>query len=417
MRSQNDRMAHASRTLYRTLAAASASALVLAACGGGGGGSTPPASGQGTLRLALVDAPACGYEHVYVTVEAVRVHQSADAGEGDGGWVELGPMTTQRVDLLSLTNGVLAELGQSSLPAGHYQQLRLVLAANGGPSPMANSVTPTGGAEVALDTPSAAQSGLKINADIEVPAGQVADFLIDFDACRSVVPRGNSGRYNLKPVLRVIPRLTAAGNRITGYVDPAMAGVTVSAQMDGQPVVATVPDPADGRFELYPLPAGSYAVVIAGAGRATGVVTGVPVVADTPTALNGATAPMLLPDGAARSLDVGVTAAPEPESVLLQAQQTLSGGTVAEVLARPADADGTRVPLPLPSAAPWVAAYDALAPAPLFVVDDAAAVVGRYAIVATVTPPAPDPALVKSAAVDVSASVPDPLAPLDFAFP
>ena len=37
----------------------------LAACGGGGGGG---ASGDGTLRVALTDAPSCGYDHVYVTV-------------------------------------------------------------------------------------------------------------------------------------------------------------------------------------------------------------------------------------------------------------------------------------------------------------------------------------------------------------
>ena len=37
----------------------------------------------------------------------------------------------QRIDLLDLTNGVLAELGQTPLPAGQYTQVRLVLRPNG----------------------------------------------------------------------------------------------------------------------------------------------------------------------------------------------------------------------------------------------------------------------------------------------
>ena len=49
-----------------------------------------------------------------------------------------------RVNLLDLTNGVLAELGQTELPAGSYTQLRLQLAANGGAAPYANSVVPSG---------------------------------------------------------------------------------------------------------------------------------------------------------------------------------------------------------------------------------------------------------------------------------
>mgnify|MGYP003449315016 len=49
------------RSLWAWMAAGTAAAATLAACGGGGG----EASGTGTLRLALTDAPACGgYERV-----------------------------------------------------------------------------------------------------------------------------------------------------------------------------------------------------------------------------------------------------------------------------------------------------------------------------------------------------------------
>jgi hypothetical protein len=152
---------------------------VLAACGGGGG----EASGSGTLRLALTDAPSCGYDKVNVTVERVRVHQSSTAADTDGGWVDLVQDTPQRVDLLTLTNGLLMELGQTRLTAGTYRQLRLVLADNTVLNPMANSVVPTGGTEVALKTPSAQQSGLKIRVNIDVATDQLADVVLDFDAC------------------------------------------------------------------------------------------------------------------------------------------------------------------------------------------------------------------------------------------
>ena len=85
-------------------------------CVWGGGGSS--ISDNGTLRLALTDAPACGYDHVYVTVQKVRVHKSASAGDNDAGWSEVVLNPAQRIDLLSLTNGVLADLGQTPLPAG-----------------------------------------------------------------------------------------------------------------------------------------------------------------------------------------------------------------------------------------------------------------------------------------------------------
>src|SRR5512147_119535 len=112
-----------------TAAATLAAATLLAACGGGGGYSGS-ATGQGTLRVALTDAPSCGFDEVNVTVQKVRVHQSSNAGDGDTGWSEVVLNPARKINLLDLTNGVLAELGQTELPAGTYNQLRLQLAGN-----------------------------------------------------------------------------------------------------------------------------------------------------------------------------------------------------------------------------------------------------------------------------------------------
>ena len=80
-----------------------AALTLLAACGGGGNDSPAPpfATANGTLRLSLTDAPSCGYDHAFVTVEKVRVHKSASAGDDDAGWSEVVLAAPQRVDLLT----------------------------------------------------------------------------------------------------------------------------------------------------------------------------------------------------------------------------------------------------------------------------------------------------------------------------
>jgi Domain of unknown function (DUF4382) len=134
-------------------------AALVAACGGGSNGTgTGVSTGTGTLSLSLTDAPACGYDKVFVTIEKVRVHQSSSAGDNDAGWSEIALVAPQRVDLLTLNNGTLLPLGQTELPAGTYTQMRLVLAPNTAANPLANAIMPTGGVETALTTTRASPS-------------------------------------------------------------------------------------------------------------------------------------------------------------------------------------------------------------------------------------------------------------------
>jgi len=273
-----------------------AAALFAYGCGGGGSGdSAGGTGGTGTLRVSLTDAPACGYESVNVTVTKVRVHQSAAADDGQAGWSEIVVEPPRKLDLLTLSNGVLYELGQVALPSGKYQQLRLVLADNA-ISPLANTVVPTGGAETPLDTPSAQQSGIKLQANVDVPAGETVDVVLDFDACRSVVRRGNSGHHGLKPVIAVVPMVSAGS--VSGYVaaaSPAVpSGVKVSAQVGGAVVKETVVA-SGSQFRLAPVPAGVYDVVFTAEGRATRVVSGVPVSTGVSTVMSSSGDPIALP--------------------------------------------------------------------------------------------------------------------------
>lgn len=312
----------------------------LVACGGGDGDTTQASpAGAGTLRVALTDAPACGYDEVNVTVERVRVHQSGAASDDAGGWSEVVLSPAKRVDLLKLTNGVLEELGATSLPAGNYTQLRLVLSSNTAASPMANSVVPTGGTETALDTPSGQQSGLKINTNVGVAPSQQTDIVLDFHVCESVVSAGQSGRYILKPVLSILPRASANALAVEGFVVSALGNgnTSVSLQQAGAVVRATVPD-ATGKFLLSPVPAGTYDLVITASGRAIAVMTGVPVTTSNKTVVNASAAPIDPPASTFRraSGNVTTTGAATIPSATVHAMQAI-GTPKIEVIARPVD--------------------------------------------------------------------------------
>lgn len=386
------------------LGAAAIVFIILVACGGGDGGGiggTGGSTGGGSMRFSLTDAPACGYDEVNVTVERIRVHQSGTAADGDAGWSELVLSPARRVNLLDLQNGVLMNLGQIQLPAGRYTQLRLVLVDNDASHPFANSVIPTGGVETPLDTPSAQQSGLKMKVAIDVPEGQVADVVLDFDACKSVVKRGNSGRYNLKPVISVFTQVLDAGLRIEGWVDPAAvsSSTSVSAQVQGVPMKATVPD-ATGRFLLYPVPAGSYDLVITAPAHATTVITGVPVTQATPTIL-GSTLLRIVPTASAARQ---VTGSVSPATGTVRVTQSLNGGPAIEVAAPGVDADTGLFATQLPTGAPQRAAYGT---APfVFVPDNTAA--GLYTFEASHL------GATRTAPVNVTVPV---IPPVSFTFP
>jgi hypothetical protein len=339
-------------------AAAVAATLAIAACGGGGGSAD---AGEGTVRVALTDAPAC-YEHVNITVEAVRFHTSGSAGENAAGWRELRLAEPQKIDLLNLTNGVLRELGTAVLPAGRYSQVRLVLAENTRQDPLANSVVPLGQEqEVPLKTPSGQQSGTKLQVHFEVEADKETDIVLDFDACKSVVQRGGRDEYLLKPVVNVTPKFETS---IQGFLTTTMTlgATSVSAQQDGTVVRSTVPD-ANGKFVLAYLPTGTYTVVITSEGRATSIVTSVPVGTDTVTTLNGTSTRIVSPTSAmgtvtgtvAQSTGSG-TATEAVTGGLVRAMQDVLGTNV-EVNARQTEDDFGGYTLRVPLAAPRRAVF------------------------------------------------------------
>lgn len=340
------------------LASLGAAALV-AACGGG-------SSDTGTLQMSLTDAPACGYDHVWVDVQKLRINQSATATDTDAGWTDI--TVNGRYDLLTLTNGLLQTLGQVPLQTGHYTQMRLVLGTN-------NTVVPTGGSEVALTVPSGVQTGVKMNVDIDIAANKMADFVLDFNACKSVVQAGNSSSYLLKPVVSVTPHYLSGVN---GYVDLSLALPTtsVSVQQAGAIVKSTVPD-STGRFVL-PVAPGTYDVVVTSAGHATAVVTNVVVTTDTVTPVGASTSGLNPPTSTTGIAAGNVTTGVSPIDATVDTTQTLSGGDTIVVSSGPVDATTGAYAFTLPTGAPQVAAY---ATTLSFSADGTAA--GKYSLAAT----------------------------------
>lgn len=347
----------------------------LAACGGGGDGET------GTLNLALTDAPACGYDAVNVTIEKVRVHQSSNAGDSDSGWSEIVLSPALRVDLLGLQNGALAELGEVILPTGSYNQMRLVLADNKGASPLANSVVLTSDKSViALTTPSGQQSGVKAKQfNIDIAANQLAKFVIDFDACKSVVVAGNSSQYLLKPQLSVLPRYVSG---VTGSVDLALANgfTSLSLQQGGVVVKASAPA-STGKFLLQPVAPGSYTLVMTAPNRSTAVVTNVVVAADTVTTVSTALNPT--PATFTRATVTGSAPLDTLVRVLQPLTPALTGGTATsvEVAGGFVNASTGSYSYPLVVDAPLVAPYST---GPLLFAADAGAA-GKYTLNASLT--------------------------------
>ena len=362
------------------------------ACGSSGdsGGAAAP----GSVSVSLTDAPACGYDAVYVTVSKVRVHQSSSADDKAAGWSDITLDPPRKINLLDFndpTQPVHVEpLGITPIEAGHYTQLRLVLVANSNPNRPANSVVLSGDpskTEIPLDTPSGIQSGIKLIHEFNVPSGQRVDLLLDFDACKSIVQTGN-GKYKLKPVIEVIPFVL---NGIDGFLDiglfPQQTNVNrivVSAQVNGEVVRSTMPNTVTGEFFLGHLDPGNYDVVITGINSptntccATVVIGGVPVPNSTSTTIISTNSQrfQLQPSGFHTIGDTISLINPPPPpavddrddaTVVASARQSLSGGPTVTVRTQVASLNDVTATvgdytygLVLPTAAPFLGSYGPL---------------------------------------------------------
>jgi len=147
------------------------------------------------VQLKLVDLPG---DYLEVIVNIVDVQYNSGDEEG---WRSFESFEgAQLVDLTDLVGGVNLVLSDEIIPAGTLKQIRLVL--GDGNTLMIEGETEGEGEIFPLETPSAQQSGLKLNLNEELEAGFSYTFILDWDVQKSIVKTG-SDKYILKPVIRV----------------------------------------------------------------------------------------------------------------------------------------------------------------------------------------------------------------------
>ena len=175
------------------------SALFIYGCSGGGSAPT------GTLKVAITDSPAFrDFSSVHIRVNKVMVVPAGkeNLADNDPGLPVIADFTAsggQDVNILKL-HFLQQLLGTAVLPAGKYNQVRLILAANSPAAPFNNYFMLAGSSQqIALTTPSAQETGVKIVGQFTVTAGVLNTILLEFNPDAAIVKRGSTGKDNLKP--------------------------------------------------------------------------------------------------------------------------------------------------------------------------------------------------------------------------
>lgn len=197
--------------------------------------------GTARLEVRLTDDPA-DYDAIYIDLQDVQINVTGDA---DNGWQSLPGVNRGIYNLLELVNDKDTLLVNSDIPSGRLHQIRLVLGPN-------NSIV-VNGTTMPLETPSAEQSGLKLNVQQDVNAGILYTILLDFEAAKSVKKTGNN-KYILKPVIRTI--LSPAGGSIKGFVKPDQLVTAVFAINGNDTLGSTFT--SMGAYLIKGMPAGTY---------------------------------------------------------------------------------------------------------------------------------------------------------------
>lgn len=192
--------------------------------------------------VRLTDAPG-PYDEVNVDIQGVEVM-------GENGKTVILNVKKGIYNLLELSNGVDALIATDSLEMSKVTQIRLILGTKN--TVVLDNVT------YPLSTPSAQQSGLKLQVNQSLEEGILYSVLLDFDANKSIVNLGNGG-YQLKPVIRTLEKATSGS--IKGRITPGVMAV-VEAKSTTTLLSYSTNVNESGEFMVMGLPPGIYTITV-----------------------------------------------------------------------------------------------------------------------------------------------------------
>lgn len=212
------------------------------------GCSSNDSDATGSLKVSLTDAPAAAnFEKVEITVSTLEISKETDGTNAT--WITLNE-NVGTIDLLTLNNGRLQELGMKDLEAGTYNQIRFIVT---------EARVTVAGVDTVMHM---ASNSVKLTTPFTITEGITTELVIDFDAAHSItLTQGGTG-YTMTPVTRLAQvDLTGA---VRGKVTPISdVVISVMACQDGSTVsvAGTVAD-ADGSFMIGYLEPGTYDIYI-----------------------------------------------------------------------------------------------------------------------------------------------------------
>jgi hypothetical protein len=237
------------------------------------------------LRAAETEAPSTqpAAKGVQAAGAENQTVDSDEAAAKDDGATFITIFEGERTfDLLDLRGGRADLLADAEVPAGQYDQARLIVTAG--------RVVLTDGREFNLTVPSGAQSGIKLNFTFEVQQDQETPLLLDVDLSRAFTPipgghiedPATIQEFKFQPsiAMRLINLLEAGA--ISGLVSDLdgnpLGDVLVTAYDDQTEVTSTV-SKADGTYQLTGLYAAVYRVEYSATGYVDAEMLDVPVTA------------------------------------------------------------------------------------------------------------------------------------------
>lgn len=231
--------------------------------------------GMGRLRVQMVDAPfpfdQVAEANVTVFKIDARLKDGMEESEEDDSLEEDSDKMTSPfvllmeeeipLNLLDLVNGTTATMAELDIPAGTYDLVRVHL--------KGVNVVLKDGTEYDLKVPSGVQTGIKvfIKPGLTVVGGLSADLLLDFDASRSFVAKGNTKvaggitGFNFKPVIKATNMSTAGtlmGNVSTVVEEAPLALEGSLVEVFNETDTLSTFTDIDGNYMIMGIPAGSY---------------------------------------------------------------------------------------------------------------------------------------------------------------